>query len=146
MEAGLWKYNHKLDKLEEDQMKVVKGLWYSKDHEWVRLDGNKAYIGITDHAQLSLGDVVFVELPEMGTVLQADDVLGVVESVKAASDVYTPISGTVVEVNEELSAHPEKLNEDPYESWIAVLEPDDSSKIEELMDDAEYEKFCAEEA
>ena len=66
MEAGLWKYNHKLDKLEEDQMKVVKGLWYSKDHEWVRLDGNKAYIGITDHAQLSLGYVVFVELPEMG--------------------------------------------------------------------------------
>ena len=74
-------------------------------------------------------------------MLQADDVLGVVESVKAASDVYTPISGTVVEVNEELSAHPEKLNEDPYESWIAVLEPDDPSKIEELMDDAEYEKF-----
>ncbi len=126
-------------------MNVLKGLKYSKDHEWVRLDGNRAYIGITDHAQHSLGDIVFVELPEIGSNLKESDVLGVVESVKAASDVYTPIAGKVIDINETLAEHPEKINEEPYESWIAVLEPEDVSGIEALMDEAEYEAFCREE-
>ncbi len=125
-------------------MNVLKGLRYSKDHEWVRLEGNRAIIGITDHAQHSLGDIVFVELPELGAALKESDVLGVVESVKAASDVYSPIAGKVVEINETLAEHPEKINEQPYESWIAVLEPEDVSSIEALMDETEYEAFCRE--
>jgi glycine cleavage system H protein len=130
---------------EENIMKVLKGLFYSKEHEWVKLDGNRAYIGITDYAQESLGEIVFVELPEVGTVLNADDVLGVVESVKAASDIYTPIPGKVVEVNEELIDNPESINEDPYENWIAVLETDDTSYTEKLMDEKEYEQYCNEQ-
>lgn len=126
-------------------MKVVEGLKYSKDHEWVKIVGNKAYIGITDHAQHSLGDIVFVEIPEVGAELNSGDVLGVVESVKAASDVYTPVSGTVIEVNEELINNPEKINEDPYGSWIAVLDISDISETDELMDMHEYERFCQEE-
>lgn len=126
-------------------MKVIEGLKYSKDHEWVKIEGNKAYIGITDHAQHSLGDIVFVEIPEVGTEVNKDDVLSVVESVKAASDVYTPVSGKVTEVNEELADSPEKINEDPYGSWIAVIEISDISEIEELMDMHDYERFCQEE-
>lgn len=126
-------------------MNVMKGLRYSKEHEWVRLEGNRAFVGITDHAQHSLGDIVFVELPEVGAVLNESDVLGVVESVKAASDVYSPIAGKVVEINEILSEHPEKMNEEPYESWIAVLETEDTSGFEALMDETEYEAFCREE-
>ncbi|NLO39429.1 MAG: glycine cleavage system protein GcvH [Ruminiclostridium sp.] len=126
-------------------MSDLKGLRFSKDHEWVRLDGNRAFIGISDHAQHSLGDIVFVELPMLGSVLNASDVLGVVESVKAASDVYTPIAGKVVQVNEALVDHPEQINEQPYESWIAVLETEDASAVEALMDETEYEAFCQEE-
>ena len=126
-------------------MKNIEGLKYSKEHEWVRVDGNRAYIGITDHAQHSLGEIVFVELPEVGAELSAGDVLGVVESVKAASDVYTPLSGKVLEVNVELTEHPEKINENPSESWIAVLELVDASELDDLMDEAEYEAFCQEE-
>jgi len=127
------------------RMSDLKGLRFSKDHEWVRLDGNRAFIGISDHAQHSLGDIVFVELPMLGSVLNASDVLGVVESVKAASDVYTPIAGKVVQVNEALVDHPEQINEQPYESWIAVLETEDASAVEALMDETEYEAFCQEE-
>ncbi|NLY18420.1 MAG: glycine cleavage system protein GcvH [Clostridiaceae bacterium] len=127
-------------------MKTVEGLKYSKEHEWVKVDGNKAYIGITDHAQNSLGEIVFVELPETGAELNSGDVLGVVESVKAASDVYTPVSGVVAEVNEELEESPEKINEAPYESWIAVLELSDLSELDKLLDAGEYEKYCKEEA
>ena len=126
-------------------MSDLKGLRFSKDHEWVRLDGSRAFIGISDHAQHSLGDIVFVELPMLGSVLNASDVLGVVESVKAASDVYTPIAGKVVQVNEALVDHPEQINEQPYESWIAVLETEDASAVEALMDETEYEAFCQEE-
>lgn len=126
-------------------MNVLNGLRYSKEHEWVRLEGDRAYIGITDHAQHSLGDIVFVELPEKGTSLKESDVLGVVESVKAASDVYTPIAGKVVDINETLAEHPEKINEEPYESWIAALEPEAISDIKALMDEAEYTAFCQEE-
>jgi len=127
-------------------MKTIEDLKYSKEHEWVKVDGNKAYIGITDHAQNSLGEIVFVELPETGTELSAGDVLGVVESVKAASDVYTPVSGVVTEVNEELEDSPEKINEEPYENWIAVVELSDMSELDMLLDADEYEEYCREEA
>ena len=126
-------------------MKVLDGLKYSAEHEWIKIDGNKAYIGITDYAQHSLGDIVFVEIPEVGSELNKGDVLSVVESVKAASDVYAPVSGKVAEVNEELADSPEKINEDPYESWIAVIEMSDLSEAAELMDAREYERFCQEE-
>lgn len=126
-------------------MKTIDGLKYSKDHEWVRLDGEKAYVGITDHAQNSLGEIVFVELPEVGAEISAGDVLGVVESVKAAADVYSPVSGRVAEINEELENSPEKINEEPYDSWIAVLELTDVSDLDELLNADEYEKFCDEE-
>ncbi|NLK68076.1 MAG: glycine cleavage system protein GcvH [Clostridiaceae bacterium] len=126
-------------------MKVLEGLKYSKDHEWVKVDGNKAYIGITDHAQHSLGDIVFVEIPEEGIDINKGDVLSVVESVKAASDVYTPVSGKIIEVNEELEDSPEKINEDPYTNYIAVVEMSDISELEELLNMQEYERYCEEE-
>jgi glycine cleavage system H protein len=126
-------------------MKTVSGLKYSKEHEWIKSDGNKAYIGITDFAQHSLGQIVFAELPEIGADLNIGDVVGVVESVKAASDIFTPISGKVVEINEELLDNPGKINEEPFESWIAVLEISNASELEGLMDETEYEKFCIEE-
>ena len=110
-----------------------------------KADGTGRTLVLNDYAQESLGEIAFVELPEVGTVLNADDVLGVVESVKAASDIYTPIPGKVVEVNEELIDNPESINEDPYENWIAVLETDDTSYTEKLMDEKEYEQYCNEQ-
>jgi len=118
---------------------------YSTEHEWVGVEGNKAYIGITGFAANSLGEIVYVELPELGSELNAGDVLGVVESVKAASDIYSPISGKVAEINEELSENPEKINEDPEGCWIAVLEMSEPAQLDELMDEKEYEDYCAEE-
>ena len=126
-------------------MKVSKGLKYSKDHEWVKVEGNIAYIGITDYAGQALGDIVFVELPKPGTKLAAGDAAGAVESVKAASDVYTPVSGTVAKVNGALADSPEKINEDPYENWMVALEFSDAGELEKLMDSEEYEKFCGKE-
>ncbi len=127
-------------------MADMKDFRFSREHEWVRAEGKKAYIGISDYAQNALGDIVFVELPETGAKLSAGDVLGVVESVKAASDIYSPVSGTVIETNQELADAPEKINEAPYDSWIAVVELDDESELDELMDFDDYEKFCKEEA
>lgn len=127
-------------------MNDLKSLKFTKEHEWLKVEGNRAYVGITDFAQNALGNIVFVELPETGTRIETGEVLGVVESVKAASDVYCPVTGTVIEVNEELADAPEKLNEAPYESWIAVLEMEDAGEIENLLDFDEYEKFCSEEA
>ncbi|HOJ09245.1 MAG TPA: glycine cleavage system protein GcvH [Clostridiales bacterium] len=126
-------------------MKLESGLKYSKEHEWVRVAGNKAYIGITDFAQNSLGDIVFVEMPEVGAELASGDTLGVVESVKAASDIYTPVSGTVTKINENLNNSPESINEDPYESWIIALELSDPAELDDLMDEKEYEQFCSKE-
>jgi len=124
-------------------MKVLEGLKYSREHEWIKVVGNKAYVGITDYAQHSLGEIVFVELPEINAYLDAGDVLGVVESVKAASDVYAPVAGKVVEVNESLLDDPACLNQDPYENWIAVLEIPDDASLDDLMDASEYESYCA---
>ena len=118
---------------------------YSKDHEWVRAEGNRAFVGITDHAQHSLGEIVFVELPEVGKMLSEGGILGVVESVKAASDVYTPIAGKVTAVNEDLVDKPGSINESPYESWIAVLETSNDTAPDNLMDASAYEAFCARE-
>lgn len=128
-------------------MKIPAELLYSSDHEWVKVEGSKATIGITDFAQDQLGDVVFVELPEVGAVLNAGDGLGTIESVKAVSDVYTPLSGKVIEVNEVLNDEPQIVNEDSYaKGWIAVLELSDESELKELLDAAAYEKLLSEEA
>lgn len=126
-------------------MEVIEGLYYSKDHEWVKVEGDKAYIGITDYAQHSLGNIVYVELPEVGAELSAGDVLGVVESVKAASDVYTPVDGKVLEVNNAIVDDPSLVNNDPYGSWMALVELKDKSQLDNLMTAEEYKKFLDEE-
>ena len=124
-------------------MSVPEELQYTKSHEWVRTEGDTATIGITDHAQDELGDVVFVELPEVGTTFDAGDSFGTVESVKAVSDLYTPVGGEVVEVNEALNDQPEKINEDPYgEGWIVKLS---ASGEGDLLSASDYEQFLEEE-
>ncbi|AFK87345.1 MULTISPECIES: glycine cleavage system protein GcvH [Thermoanaerobacterium] len=123
-------------------MKILEGLYYSKNHEWVKVEGDKAYVGITDFAQHSLGDIVYAELPEIGTVLSAGDTLGTVESVKAASDVYCPISGKVVEVNQSVADDPSLLNSDPYENWMICVEMNDKGELDQLMSPEEYRDFC----
>lgn len=127
-------------------MKVLKGLYYSKDHEWVKVEGEEAYIGISDYAQEHLGDIVYVELPDVDDELAKEEAFSAVESVKAASDVYLPVGGKVVEVNEALVDDPALLNSAPYENWIVKIELSDKSELEELMTSEEYEKFLAEEA
>ncbi|MDO5707344.1 MAG: glycine cleavage system protein GcvH [Andreesenia angusta] len=123
--------------------KIVEGLYYSEDHDWVKVEGGVATIGITDEAQHQLGEIVYVELPEEDDELSAGDVYGVVESVKAASDSHSPVSGKVVEINEELDDNPGALNEDPYGNWIVKVELSDESEVEKLMDAKKYEEFCA---
>ena len=123
-------------------MKVIKGLYYSEEHEWVKVVEGKAYIGITEYAAHALGDIVFVELPEVDSDFAQNDVLGVIESVKAASDMFTPISGTVVEVNEKLEDEPQLLNADPYENFIAILELKDENELDGLMNSEAYTNFC----
>lgn len=118
------------------------GFFYSKDHEWVKIEGGEAVIGITEFAQKQLGDVVYVELPPVGTQLDVHQTIGVVESVKAVSDVYSPVSGEVIAVNEKLNDSPEMLNEDPHgKGWIIRLKIRDLSETEKLMTVADYEKF-----
>ena len=124
-------------------MRIEDGLQYTKDHEWVKVDGETAYVGITDYAQDHLGDIVFIELPETGVDLKAGDVIAVADSVKAASDIYTPVAGKVTKVNETLAETPEKINEEPYETWIAQLKIEDALS-DDLMDAAAYRAFCDE--
>ena len=120
-------------------MQFPTNLKYSKEHEWVRLEGNKAVVGITDFAQSQLGDVVFVELPTVGAAAVAGKRFSVVESVKAVSDIFAPVNGTVVKINETLNDAPEKVNQDPYgQGWIAVLELTDAAGLTELMDSEAY--------
>lgn len=127
-------------------MNTPKDLRYSEEHEWVKVEGEKARIGITDFAQDELGDIVFVELPEIGDELQADEPFGSVESVKTVSELYAPISGKVVEINEDLDDSPEYVNESPYEkAWMIVVEPSDSSEIDALMGAEDYEKMIEED-
>lgn len=127
-------------------MEIKSGLMYSNDHEWVRVEGDKAYIGITDYAQHALGEIVYVELPGVGDEINAGDVFGVIESVKAASDSYLPISGKVLEVNEELSDSPQLINENPYDSWIVAVEMTDKAELDNLMNEQAYKEFCEKEA
>ncbi len=116
--------------------------YYTKDHEWVKLEDDEATVGITDFAQKQLGDVVYVELPQPGAQLGFHQSLGVIESVKAVSDVYAPVAGEVIEVNQELNDSPELVNEDPHgKGWIAKLKVKDASDLEKLMSASEYEKF-----
>ena len=116
--------------------------YYTKDHEWVRIEGDKGTIGITDFAQKQLGDIVYVELPAVGTNLEFHQTIGVVESVKAVSDVYSPVSGEVVAVNTELNDSPELLNEDPHgKGWMIQIKIRDVSELQKLMTVEEYEKF-----
>ncbi|MFQ6001171.1 MAG: glycine cleavage system protein GcvH [Anaerolineae bacterium] len=115
---------------------------YGKEHEWVRLEGGLATVGITDYAQDQLGDIVYVELPPLGEILTQFEPFGVVESVKAASDLYAPLSGEVLEVNEELSDHPEFVNEDPYgRGWMIKIEPSDTSELDSLLTAEQYEEY-----
>ncbi|HHW19135.1 MAG TPA: glycine cleavage system protein GcvH [Firmicutes bacterium] len=120
-------------------------LKYTKTHEYARVEGNKAYVGITNYAQDQLGDIVFVELPEVGRELKAGEIFATVESVKAVSDCYAPVSGKVVEVNEKVADSPELLNKDPHgEGWICAIEMSDPSELENLMDNVAYEKHASE--
>lgn len=128
-------------------MSIPEGLFYSEDHEWVKVEEGVGTIGITDFAQDELGDIVFVELPQVGDEFDKEDNFGVIESVKAVSDLYMPVSGEVVEVNEDLLDQPELVNEEPYEGgWIVKVSISDESEIEELMDAEEYSNFLEEEA
>ena len=123
--------------------KVIEGLYYSESHEYVRVEGGFGYIGISDYAQNALGNVVYVDMPDVDDEVEAGEEFGAVESVKAASDLIAPVSGTVVEVNEALDDQPELLNQDPYENWIIKVELSDESELDNLMDAAAYTEFTA---
>lgn len=123
--------------------KTVDGLYYSESHEWVKVEGNVAVIGITDFAQHAMGDFSYVDMPEVDDELEKGEEFGAVESVKAASDLYCPVSGTVIEINEELEDAPELLNQDAFANWIMKVEMSDPSELESLMDAAAYEAMCA---
>lgn len=125
--------------------KVIEGLFYSESHEYVKVEGDFAYVGITDYAQHALGNVVYVDMPEVDDEVEADEDFGAVESVKAASDLISPVSGTVVEVNEALVDKPELLNEDAFENWIMKVQLSDKSELDALMDAAAYEELCGKE-
>jgi glycine cleavage system H protein len=118
---------------------------YTKEHEWIELDGSIGTIGITDYAQNSLGDIVYVDVPKVGDAVTANQTFGSVESVKAVSDLYSPVSGTVTATNDELKSSPDKINEAPHETWIIKVELSDPSQFEKLLDAAAYEAFIAEE-
>jgi glycine cleavage system H protein len=122
--------------------KVIEGLYYSESHEYVRVEGGFGYIGISDYAQNALGNVVYVDMPDVDDEVEAGEEFGAVESVKAASDLIAPVSGTVVEVNDALDDQPELLNQDPYENWIIKVEMSDKAELDNLMDAAAYEDFC----
>ena len=126
-------------------MKVVKGLFYTEDHEWLKSEGDEAYIGLSDYAQDALGDIVYVDLPEVDDEFDKEEDFAAVESVKAAADVYMPAGGTVTAVNEDLFDNPELVNEDPYENWLVKIEVADKAELDELMTSEEYEKFLDEE-
>ena len=122
--------------------KVIEGLYYSESHENVKVEGEYGYVGITDYAQNALGNVVYVDMPEVDDEIEAGEEFGAVESVKAASDLNAPVSGTVVEVNDALEDTPELLNKDAYANWIVKVQLSDASELENLMDAKAYEAFC----
>ena len=122
--------------------KVIEGLYYSESHEFVRVEGDFGYVGITDYAQHALGNVVYVDMPEVDDEVTAGEEFGAVESVKAASDLMAPVSGTVVEVNEALEDQPELINQEPWENWIIKVQLSDKSELDNLMDAKTYAEFC----
>jgi glycine cleavage system H protein len=124
---------------------VLNGLYYSESHEWVKVEGNVAIVGITDYAQHALGDIVYVDMPEVDDEVAKEEEFGAVESTKAASDLISPVSGTVVEINEALEDAPGLINENAFENWIMKVEMSDAAELEGLMDAAAYETFCANE-
>ena len=124
---------------------VLNGLYYSESHEWVKVEGNIAIVGITDYAQHALGNIVYVDMPEVDDEVAKEEDFGAVESTKAASDLISPVSGTVVEINEALEDSPELINENAFENWILKVEMSDAAELEGLMDAAAYEAFCANE-
>ena len=121
--------------------KVIEGLYYSESHEYVRVEGNTGFIGITDYAQNALGNVVYVDMPDVDDEITAGEDFGAVESVKAASDLLSPVSGTVLEVNEALEDQPELINQDAFENWIIKVELSDTGELDQLMDAKAYEEF-----
>ncbi len=126
--------------------KIVDGVMYTKKHEWARLEGNSAVVGLSDYAQDKLGEIVFVELPDVGAEVEAGKGSAVIESVKAVADLYAPVDGTIVEVNEELLDQPELINSDPYgEGWVYKVEVKDEGQYHALMDKGAYGKFVVEE-
>lgn len=125
--------------------KVIEGLYYSESHEYVKVEGEYGYVGITDYAQHALGNVVYVDMPDVDDSVEAGEEFGAVESVKAASDLNSPVSGTVVEVNEALEDSPELINQDAFANWIIKVEMSDKSELDGLMDAAAYEEYCAKE-
>ena len=122
--------------------KVIEGLFYSESHEYVRVEGEYGYIGITDYAQSQLGNVVYVDMPEVDDEVTAGEEFGAVESVKAASDLFSPVSGTVVEINESLEEQPELVNADAFENWIIKVKLSDPSELDNLLDAKAYEAIC----
>ena len=122
--------------------KVIEGLYYRESHEYVKVDGEYGYVGITDYAQEQLGNVVYVDMPEVDDEVSAGEEFGAVESVKAASDLISPVSGVVVEVNEALEDAPELINQDAFENWIMTVKLSDAAEVEQLMSAADYEKIC----
>ena len=122
--------------------KVIEGIKYADSHEWVKVEGNIGIIGISDYAQHSLGDIVYVDLPSEGEEISKGEEFGAVESVKAASDLYSPVSGTIIEINSALEGEPELINQDAYENWIIKVELADPSELDGLLDAAAYEKIC----
>jgi glycine cleavage system H protein len=121
---------------------ILEGLLYTESHEWVKVEGNVAYVGISDHAQHALGNIVFIELPEVGLVLKKGESFGAIESVKAASDVYLPVSGKIIEVNHMLEDQPESINDDPYGSWICKIEITNQSELSALLSSEQYQPLC----
>ncbi len=123
--------------------KIVDGLLYSESHEWVRIDGNIAIIGVSDFAQAEMGDITYVDMPSEGDELTKGEDFGALESVKASSELYAPVSGKVVACNKQVEDSPELINEDPYGSWIIKVEMSDSSELDSLLDSVSYEKIAA---
>lgn len=126
-------------------MNVEKGLYYTKDHEWLRVEDEFAYIGITDFAQEQLGDIVYIELPEVDDEFDKDESFGSIESVKTAADLNMPVSGVIVEAKEDLNDEPELINDDAFENWIIKIKINDEAELEKLMGVSEYEEYISEE-
>lgn len=124
--------------------KTIEGLYYSESHEWIKVDGEYGFIGITDHAQQAMGSIVYVDMPEVDDEVEKDEEFGAVESVKAASELISPVSGEVVEVNEDLGDAPELINKDAYENWIIKVKLSDPSELESLMNAEQYATYCEE--